>query len=65
MKRAMIVGTGVLIVLVGLGFVFPAVAQLRDTGALPAISVALLFLGVGLTLGGVGAAYYGARRLGT
>lgn len=62
MKRTMIVGAGVLLVLVGLGFVFPAIALLNDTGALPTFSVALLFLGVGLTLGGVGAAFYGVRR---
>jgi hypothetical protein len=63
MKSGLTLFAGVLIVLVGLAFVFPAVAQLRDTGALPALSVAMLFLGVTLTLAGVGAAYYGARRL--
>lgn len=63
MKSGITLFVGVLVVLVGLAFVFPAIALLHDTGALPGFSVALLFLGVILTLGGVGAAYYGARRL--
>ena len=63
MKRAVILFAGVLFVLVGLGFVFPAVAQMRDTGALPTFGVALLLLGLALTFGGGGAVVYGARRL--
>jgi hypothetical protein len=54
---------GVIAVLVGLGFVMPAVAQLRDTGALPTLGVGLLLLGLTLTLSGGGAVVYGARRL--
>lgn len=63
MNRTITLITGVLFVLVGLGFVFPAIAQLRDTGALPAFSVALLLLGLTLTLSGGGAVVYSARRL--
>jgi len=63
MKRTMTLLAGILLVLVGLGFVFPAVAQLRDTGVLPAVGVALLLLGLVLTLSGGGAVFYGAKRL--
>lgn len=58
---------GLVVLLVGLGFVFPAVAQLRDHGLrqTPAdafqLSV-LLPLGVLLSLGGIGAAGYGTLR---
>jgi hypothetical protein len=64
MKRRMILFSGLLIVMVGLAFIMPAIAQLRDTGALPAVGVCLLFLGVLLTLGGGGALFYGAKRIG-
>ena len=43
---------GTLGVLIGLGFVFPAVAQLRMEGALPTISVCLLLLGLSLVTAG-------------
>jgi hypothetical protein len=58
----MLFGGGILLVLVGLGFIMPAVALLRDTGALPAVSVGLLLLGIGLTLGGAGTIAFTARR---
>ena len=45
---------GVAAVLIGLGFVFPAVAQWRDVGAMTAMSVALLIFGAGLTVAGSG-----------
>lgn len=63
MNRTITLIAGVLLVLIGLGFVMPAVALLRDTGALPTFSVALLLLGLTLTLSGGGAVVYGARRL--
>jgi hypothetical protein len=63
MNRAVTLFTGVLFVLVGMAFVMPAIAQMRDTGALPTLSVALLLLGLALTLSGGGAVVYGARRL--
>jgi hypothetical protein len=50
-------------VLVGMAFVMPAVALMRDTGALPTVSVGLLLLGLGLTIGGGGAVVYEARRM--
>jgi hypothetical protein len=61
--NALKTGGGILVTAIGLGFVFPAIAQLRDLGALPALSVALLFLGIVLTTTGVGAVVLGARRV--
>ncbi len=65
MKRTLVSVGGILMALIGLAFVMPAVAQMRDTGALPNFGVALLLLGLALTFGGGGAVVYGARRLRT
>ena len=65
MNRFVTLLAGVVVILVGLGLVFPAVAQLRDTGVLPAVGVGLLLLGVTLTLSGGGAVVYDAKRLRT
>ena len=62
MKRTVLIIIGVLGALIGLGFVMPAIALLRTTGALPAFEVALLLLGIALTLSGGGAVIYGARK---
>lgn len=62
MKRNLQIIGGVVAVLVGLGFIMPAVAQLRTQGALPAVSVALLLLGVLLSLGGGWGVVAGARQ---
>ena len=64
MKRIFVLVIGVCGVLIGLGLVMPAVAQIRDTGALPALGVGLLLLGLLLMLCGGGAVYYGGRRSG-
>ena len=64
MKRILIIISGILGVLIGLGFVFPAVAQIRTSGSLPGLGVALLLLGIGLTVGGGSTAFYGCRRRG-
>jgi hypothetical protein len=61
MKKSAMFLVGAIGVLVGMGFVMPAVAQMRDTGALPTVSVGLLLLGLALTLGGGGAVVYGTR----
>jgi hypothetical protein len=60
MKRTLLF-VGIAAVLVGMGLVMPAVALLRDTGALPGFEVGLLILGLAMTLGGVGSCVYGAR----
>jgi hypothetical protein len=53
---------GVVAVLVGLGFVLPAVAQWRTQGPLPAMSFVLLLLGVCLSLGGGWGVLAGVRQ---
>ncbi len=62
MKRNLQIIGGVVAVLVGLGFIMPAVAQLRTEGALPGVSVALLLLGVFLSLGGGWGVLAGVRQ---
>ncbi len=52
MKRIGLTAVGVLGVLIGLGFVLPAVAKLRMTGVLPAADIGLLLLGLALAVGG-------------
>lgn len=61
MQRSLIVG-GIVAVLVGLGFVFPQVAELRATGALFAGQILLLGLGVALTGTGVAGVIAGGMR---
>ncbi len=60
--KKLLIFSGIAGVLIGMAFVMPAIALLRDTGALPGFEVGLLFLGVFLTLGGAAAAVVGARR---
>lgn len=62
MKRNLQIIGGVVAVLVGLGFIMPAMAQLRSQGALPAVGVALLLLGVFLSLGGGWGVLTGVRQ---
>jgi hypothetical protein len=62
MKRIVSIIIGVIAVLVGLGFIMPAIAQWRTLGSLPGLSVALLMLGVLLTVGGGSAAVCGIRK---
>jgi hypothetical protein len=60
MSRLLIAG-GAGSALVGLGFVCPALAQLRDQGALQALGLTLLLFGAALMLAGAGAVGYGVR----
>jgi hypothetical protein len=62
MKKAYAILGGILGVLVGMGFVMPAVALMRDKGALPNFEVGLLFLGVAMTLAGAVTAVLGLRH---
>ncbi len=64
MNRTLTLVAGVLFVLIGMALVMPAVAQMRDTGALQTAGVALFLLGLTLTLsGGVAVVYASRRRL--
>lgn len=51
MKRALIVG-GIVTVMVGLGFVCPQLANLRESGSLIASQAALLGLGIAISVAG-------------
>ena len=62
MKRTLKIILGIVAVLVGMGFVMPAVAQWRHEGAMTGSSVALCLLGAVLTLAGVGTAFQGVVR---
>jgi hypothetical protein len=62
MKRGAYLLIGLVGVLVGLGLIMPAVALMRQTGALPTFEVGLFLLGIALTAIGGGALVYGARR---
>ena len=62
MKRIVTIIIGILAVLVGLGFIMPAIAQWRALGSLPGASLALLLLGFTLTAGGIGAAACSCRK---
>ena len=63
MKRPLKIIIETIAVLVGMGFVMPALAQWRHEGAMTGMGVALLFLGIVLTLGGSGAAIrYAPKR---
>lgn len=63
MKKAWAIVGGILGVLVGMGLVMPAVALMNKTGSLPSFEVALLILGLALTLAGAGATAYSALRV--
>jgi len=62
MKRAFIIGAGIVGVLVGMGFVMPAVALYRHEGAIAYSDVALLLLGITMTLGGASVAVSSFRK---
>jgi hypothetical protein len=52
MKKPLMIITAIVAVLVGTGFIFPAVALMKNSGSLPTSEVGLLFLGTALTLAG-------------
>ncbi|MGC3959065.1 MAG: hypothetical protein QM813_14315 [Verrucomicrobiota bacterium] len=62
MKRTINITLGIVAILVGLGFVMPAVAQWRHEGAMTGMSIMLCLLGTVLTLAGAGAAIHGITR---
>ncbi|HEY6168187.1 MAG TPA: hypothetical protein VI454_09120 [Verrucomicrobiae bacterium] len=62
MKRILTITFGVVGIFVGVGFICPAIAQLRSNGSLPGAGVALLLLGILLAVGGGTAAFRGFRQ---
>ncbi|HRI16114.1 MAG TPA: hypothetical protein PLX89_24205 [Verrucomicrobiota bacterium] len=56
MKHTLLVVLAIIAVLVGLGFIMPAVAKWRAFGGMAGSDFALLMLGVVLTLGGLATA---------
>jgi hypothetical protein len=60
MKRIIYIVPGLVGVFVGLGFVLPALARLKAQDAIP--TCGLLFLGLVMMAGGIGAAVYAAVR---
>ena len=62
MKPILKIILGIIAVLVGMGFVIPAVAQWRHEGAMTASSVALCLLGAVLTVTGFGTAFLGGAK---
>ena len=62
MKRVFSIGAGIVGVLVGMGFVMPAVALYHREGVLAGADIALLLLGSALTLGGLAMAVSRIRR---
>ena len=63
MKRLLMVGAGAVAVLVGLGFIMPAVAKMRQQSGLPSVDIGLLLLGILLTLAGVTTAICSLRQV--
>jgi hypothetical protein len=64
MKRTLIIIGGVFGVLIGMGFVVPAIAQWNHEGSMTGVSVALLLLGLMMTLGGIAVAIRVLRQRG-
>ena len=62
MNRTLILIVAVIAILVGTGFVMPAVAKLRSAGTLTGMDLVLLLFGVSLTLGGLVAGISRLRR---
>jgi len=62
MKTPIKIILGIVAVLVGMGFVMPAMAQWKHEGAMTGLSVVLCLLGIVLTFVGLGAAIQAVRR---
>ena len=62
MKHTLILILAAIAILVGIGFVMPAVAKLRSAGTLPGMDVALLLFGLSLALVGLATGISRLRR---
>jgi len=61
--RFYLIPLGIAGVLVGLGLVFPQIANLRVSGTLEASQILFFLLGLIVSVGGVGGVAVGSRRL--
>jgi hypothetical protein len=62
MKRVITIAIGLLGVLMGLGLILPALAKLRDMGAMPSAAVVPYTLGIVLALLGIGTTAFSLMR---
>jgi len=62
MKRIITIAIGLLGVLIGVGLLLPALAKVRDYGAMPSEVVGFYTLGIVLATGGINTAVFGLRR---
>lgn len=62
MKRTIKIILGIAAVLIGMGFVMPAIAQWQHEGAMTGMSIMLCLLGTVLTLAGASAAIHSITR---
>ena len=64
MKQPIKIILGIVAVLIGMGFVMPAVAQWKQEGAMTGLSVMLCLPGSIMTLAGIAAAINGSAKRG-
>ena len=62
MKNIIKIILAIVAVLVGMGFVLPALAQWQHEGAMTGSSIALCLLGAVMTLAGIAAAFQGIAK---
>ena len=62
MKRITTVAIGLFGVLIGVGLILPALAKLRDMGAMPGAAVVPYTLGIVLALLGIGTTAFSLMR---
>jgi hypothetical protein len=62
MKQIVLIVVAIVTILVGFGFILPALAKLRAFGYLPGIDIAFLFLGILLAVAGPMTAFFGCRK---
>ena len=62
MKKIVLIVAAIFAILVGFGFILPALAKLRSFGYLPGTDIAFLFLGILLAAAGPVTAFLGCRK---
>jgi hypothetical protein len=62
MKQTALITVAVILVLVGFGFILPAMAKLRSFGYLQGADIGLLLLGIALVVVGPVSAFIGSKK---